>query len=264
MVECIVAACKHKIPRFCHRSHILFLLMDGHQVYRTYHHLTMVVFFAHLITNSETIAENQRNTSIDTYRAGAMKHKERGYRLFRDDHVKMVRFHPGDSSANQCIFYAQGKPSMKIIGCYSTVVTLSKSTGYVIGAHRKCKAGAGGCCKHVAALLYNILDYVELGLAAIPEDKTCTDKPQRWNRPKTSASIGPILFPSKLQILVRSSILSMPGWVQVQMDWSRIPILLTLMACWRSSAHTSSETLPHLKQLLKKDFVVCLKTILSY
>ena len=52
-----------------------------------------------------------------------MKHKEQGYRLFRDDHVKMVRFHPGDSSANQCIFYAQGKPSMKITGCYSTVVT---------------------------------------------------------------------------------------------------------------------------------------------
>ena len=156
--------------------------------------------FAHLITNSETIAENQRNTSTDTYRAGAMKHKEQGYRLFRDDHVKMVRFHPGDSLANQCIFYAQVKPSMKMTGCYSTVVTLSKSTGYVIGAHCKCKAGAGGCCKHVAALLYNILDYVELGLAAIPEDKTCTDKPQRWNRPKTSASIGPILF-SEIQFV---------------------------------------------------------------
>ena len=83
---------------------------------------------------------------------------------------------------------------MKTTRSYSTVVALSKSTGYVIGACCKCKAGAGGCCKHVAALLYNILDYIELGLAAIPEDKTCTDKLQQWNRPKTSASNGTILF----------------------------------------------------------------------
>ena len=48
---------------------------------------------------------------------------------------------------------------MKTTGSYSTVVALSKSTGYVIGAR---SAGAGGCCKHVAALLYNILDYVHV------------------------------------------------------------------------------------------------------
>ena len=80
------------------------------------------------------------------------------------------------------------------------MVALSKSTGYVIGTRCKCKAGAGGCCKHVAALLFNILDYVELGLYAIPEDKTCTDKPQQWNRPKTSAANGPIIF-SEIQFV---------------------------------------------------------------
>ena len=57
-----------------------------------------------------------------------------------------------------------------------------------------CKAGAGGCCKHVAALLYNILHYVELGLKEIPEDKTCTDKPQQWNKPKKTLDNGPVLF----------------------------------------------------------------------
>ena len=51
-----------------------------------------------------------------------------------------------------------------------------------------------------AALLYNILDYVELGIAAIPEDKTCSDKPQQWSRLKTSASNGPILF-SEIQFV---------------------------------------------------------------
>ena len=150
--------------------------------------------FADLITNSETVAEDQHSVATDTYRAGAMKHKEQGYRLFRDDHVKQVRFHPGSLSDNHCIFQTEVKPSMKTTRSYSTVVALSKLTGYVIGSCCKCKAGAGGCCKHVVALLYNILDYVELGLAAIPEGKTCNDKPQQWNRLKASASNGPILF----------------------------------------------------------------------
>ena len=60
----------------------------------------------------------------------------------------------------------------------SSVVALSKISGYVLDAECNSKAGAGGCCKHVAAL-YNILDHVELGLAIIPEDKTCTDTAQQ-------------------------------------------------------------------------------------
>ena len=106
-----------------------------------------------------------------------MEHKEQGYRLFQDDHVKAVRPHPGGSSDSQCLFLAEVKPSMKTTGSYmySTAVALSKSTGHVIGTRCKCKAGAGGCRKHVAALLCNI---VELRFSAIPEDKTCTNKPQ--------------------------------------------------------------------------------------
>ena len=64
------------------------------------------------------------------------------------------------------------KPSFKTTGSYSTVVALSKISGYVLGVQFNCKARASGCCKHVAALLYNILDYVELVLIITPEDKT--------------------------------------------------------------------------------------------
>ena len=56
------------------------------------------------------------------------------------------------------------------------------------------KPGAGRCCKHVVALLYNILDYVEHGLAIIPEDKTGTDNPQQRNRPGNIPGDGPILL----------------------------------------------------------------------
>ena len=38
-------------------------------------------------------------------------------------------------------------------------------------AQYNCIAGTGRCCKHVATMLCNILDCVELGLAIVPEDK---------------------------------------------------------------------------------------------
>ena len=136
--------------------------------------------YAHLVADSKTIAENQLSTEAATFGAGAMKHKEEGYRLFPDDHVRMVGFPPGFATDSHCLFLGILKPSFKTTGSYSTVVALSKISGYVLGARcnckaSNCKAGAGGCCKHAAALLYNILDYVDLVLAIIPEDKTCTD-----------------------------------------------------------------------------------------
>ena len=38
--------------------------------------------YAHLVTDSKTIAENQRSTAVATFGTGAMKHKEEGYHLF--------------------------------------------------------------------------------------------------------------------------------------------------------------------------------------
>ena len=46
-----------------------------------------------------------------------------------------------------------------------------------------CKAGQGGCCKQVAALLYTLLDYVNMDLKGIPRDITCTEVGQKWNVP---------------------------------------------------------------------------------
>ena len=51
--------------------------------------------YAHLVMGSPTIPKNQIFAADISYRAGAMKHKEAGYRLFRgDNHVMMVRFIP--------------------------------------------------------------------------------------------------------------------------------------------------------------------------
>lgn len=69
---------------------------------------------------------------------------------------------------------------------YDVYVHLKSESGEVEYAKCNCKAGAGGCCKHVAAALYQIHDFVELGLKTIPDDRTCTDILQQWNVPTTA------------------------------------------------------------------------------
>ena len=38
-----------------------------------------------------------------------------------------------------------------------------------------CKAGAGGLCKHAAAVLDQLVEYRELCLTRVPHEKACTD-----------------------------------------------------------------------------------------
>ena len=64
----------------------------------------------------------------------------------------MVGFRPGFATDSHCFFRGIVKPSFKTTGSYSTAIALSKISGYVLGAQYS-KAGADGCCKHVAALL---------------------------------------------------------------------------------------------------------------
>ncbi len=63
----------------------------------------------------------------------------------------MVQFNP--TSKKIIVFSClHCRSSFKNTGNYSTSVSL----GCVVGAQCNCKAGAGGCCKHIAALVYNI------------------------------------------------------------------------------------------------------------
>ncbi len=66
---------------------------------------------------------------------------------------------------------------------YIVYCHLDQTTGDVDYAKCHCKAGEGGCCKHVAAVLYTLLDYTNLELKYVPEDVTCTQKLQQWNIP---------------------------------------------------------------------------------
>ena len=42
-------------------------------------------------------------------------------------------------------------------------------------------------CSHCIALIYTLADYCKLGLNKVPVSRSCTSKPQEWNRPKGKA-----------------------------------------------------------------------------
>ena len=66
---------------------------------------------------------------------------------------------------------------------YVVYCHLNQETGDVAHTKCSCKAGLGGCCKHVAAILNTLLDYSNLGLSYIPENTTVTQVLQKWNIP---------------------------------------------------------------------------------
>ena len=84
-----------------------------------------------------------------------------------------------------CLAKARVSASMKSIQ-NNVYVHLCQQTEEVQYAKCSCVAGQGGCCKHVAALLYSLMDFVNLGLQNVPEELTCTQAAQKWSVPSNS------------------------------------------------------------------------------
>ena len=131
---------------------------------------------------------------------GAFKCKREGYALFKASHVQDVKYNCS-SHIEFCFFETKVKASMIRNKTYRTKVRLKKNTAKVDGAYCNCKAGANGYCKHVGAVLYTILDFVESGFQEIPPNKTCTEKPQEWHKPRTQTpKNAPVRFSDILMI----------------------------------------------------------------
>ena len=64
---------------------------------------------------------------------------------------------------------------------YEVYVYLSQETAKVSLASCLCKVDLGGCCKHVAALLFHLLDFIQLEAREVPDDLTCTKLLQQWH-----------------------------------------------------------------------------------
>ena len=58
-------------------------------------------------------------------------------------------------------------------------VNFNQDSGKVIEARCSC------CCKHVAAALFQMLDFIELELTEVPDDLTCTQRLQKWHVPSS-------------------------------------------------------------------------------
>ena len=57
-----------------------------------------------------------------------------------------------------------------------------------------CKPGCGGCSKHVGAALYQLVEYLQLDIKAVSDDKTCTDILQKWHVPQERQNQEPKKF----------------------------------------------------------------------
>lgn len=131
---------------------------------------------------------------IDKRSRGANKHKVLGYQLFKENYVKDIKVKSNIKAeinlfVVKCFVAAAMKKEK-----YVLYIHLCQCSGEIIYAKCLCKAGAGGCCKHVAAALYQLVEYKELNLKSVPIQETCTEKLQTWHVPGESANKEAILF----------------------------------------------------------------------
>ena len=104
----------------------------------------------------------------------AFRNKRHGYRLWKEGFVRSISVRP--NVKGQCLLFlvkSRVHASMKNI-FYNVYTHLNQTTGDVMYAKCNCKAGQGGCCKHVAALLFTLVDFVNLDAKVVPNDLTCT------------------------------------------------------------------------------------------
>ena len=107
-----------------------------------------------------------------------------GYKLWKEGYVSNTKVKPNVKACGSKLFLVKANvaASMKSIR-YSVNVRLDMESSSVVHANCSCKAGKGGCCKHVAALLYTIVDFSNLKLHYVPEEVTCTQVLQKWSVP---------------------------------------------------------------------------------
>ncbi len=98
----------------------------------------------------------------------AFRNKKHGYKLWKKGYVRggLVKL---NMQGERLLFLVEARfhASMKSTH-YTVYVHLDQATGDAVYAKCNCNVGQGGCCKHVGALLYTLLDYVNIGATEIP------------------------------------------------------------------------------------------------
>ena len=134
-----------------------------------------------LINNAETMPDNVTPK--------AHRNKRQGYKLWKEGYVSNVRVKPKVYVQNVKLFLVKATVSASMKNQkYTVYCHLDQTFGDVRYAKCNCKAGQGGCRKHVAALLYTLLDFSNLSLLYVPEDVTCTQVLQKRSIPSQKLS----------------------------------------------------------------------------
>ena len=116
----------------------------------------------------------------------AYKSKNLGYRLWKEGFVRSIYVQPNvQGSVNMFLVKCRVHASLKNVS-YNVYVCLNQGSGDLICSKCSCKAGQGGCCKHVAALLFSLVDYSNLGYTVVPDTLTCTQVSQKWHVPTST------------------------------------------------------------------------------
>ena len=141
--------------------------------------------FSHAKLENKLVKNNR--TMPDKIAPNAYRNMKKGYGLWKEGYVRNILV-KANTVARTRFFLVKAKvsASMKTIQ-YLVYVHLNQESGDVEYAKCCCKAGQWGCCKHVAALLYTLLDFVNLNLHQIPQELTCTQVAQKWSVPSDSS-----------------------------------------------------------------------------
>ena len=126
---------------------------------------------------------------------GAQKHKKLGYQMFKDKYVGQVQVKPNITKGNMSCFLIKGtvNAAMKS-NTYTVYVHLNEANGEVVYSNCTCTAGKGGKCKHVVALLFQVIEYKQLDMTEIPDHTTCTQLLQQWHVPRKDESDEAVLY----------------------------------------------------------------------
>ena len=79
---------------------------------------------------------------------------------------------------------------------YTVYVHLNKANEEVVYSNCTCKVGKGEQCKHIVALLFQVIEYKQLYMTEVPDHLTCTELLQEWHVLRKNESDEAVLYES--------------------------------------------------------------------